>query len=58
MMPFKVSLRNIDRSKIKPMSREEQLALIQKCKNSQAELERVCKEQGIPVPVMVCEGVA
>lgn len=58
MMPFKVSLRNIDRSKIKPRSREEQLAEIQKVKDAQVELERVCKEQGIPVPVMVCDGVA
>lgn len=51
---FRVSLRHIDPSKVKPRSRAEQLAELQKYKDAQADLERICAEKGIPVPVMVC----
>ena len=47
-------LRDLDRSKITPRSREETLARLQQWRDAQANLERVCKEQGVPVPVMVC----
>ncbi|MNM45055.1 hypothetical protein D3C81_559700 [compost metagenome] len=53
MVPF-VALGKLDRSKIQPKPREWHLAQIQKFQAAQAELERVCKEQGIPVPQMVC----
>lgn len=42
----------------KPMTRQEHLDIIQKFKDSQAELERICKEKGWEVPVMVCKVVA
>ncbi|MNQ11041.1 hypothetical protein D3C85_238960 [compost metagenome] len=58
MPPPFVGLRNINRAKIKPMSREEQLKLIKSFKDAQVELERICAEKGIPVPVMVCKAVA
>lgn len=47
-------LSDLDRSLIPPQSREQQLARIQQWKDAQAKLEQTCKEQGIPVPVMVC----
>lgn len=47
-------LSDLDRSKIKPQSREETLARLKQWQDAQDELERVCKEQGIPVPVMTC----
>jgi len=54
MLPPKFVLRNIDRSKIKPASRAEQLERLKKFQDAQVNLERTCKELGIPVPVMVC----
>lgn len=36
-------------------NRQKSLDAVQKFKDAQKELERVCKEQGIEVPVMVCE---
>lgn len=47
-------LSDLDRSKIPPASREKTLEMIQKFQAAQVELERVCKEKGIPVPVMIC----
>lgn len=47
-------LSDLDVSKIKPKSREETLARLKQWKDAQDNLERVCKEQGIPVPIMVC----
>ena len=47
-------LSDLDRSKIPPQSREQQLARLQQWKDAQADLERTCKELNIPVPVMVC----
>jgi hypothetical protein len=47
-------LSDLDRSKIPPQSREQQLARLKQWQDAQDNLERVCKEQGIPVPVMVC----
>lgn len=47
-------LSDLDVSKIKPQSREEALARLKQWQDAQNNLERVCKEQGIPVPVMVC----
>jgi len=35
-------------------NRKKSLDAVQKFKDAQKELERVCEEQGIPVPVMVC----
>lgn len=58
MFPPRFALRNLDRSKIKPLSRTEQLELIQSFQRAQVELERICAEKGIPVPVMVCKAVA
>lgn len=47
-------LSDLDRSKITPKSREETLARLEQWRAAQDNLERVCKEQGIPVPIMVC----
>lgn len=47
-----ISLRNIDRTKIKPVSREEHLARIKVFTDAQKRYEQVCKEMGIePVPI-------
>lgn len=35
-------------------SRARTLEAIRKCREAQAELERVCREKGIEIPVMVC----
>jgi len=47
-------LSDLDRSKIPPQSREQQLTRLKQWQDAQDNLERVCKEQGIPIPVMVC----
>lgn len=47
-------LSDLDRSKIPPQSREQTLARLKQWQDAQDNLERVCKEQGIPVPIMVC----
>lgn len=49
-----IGLRKIDTSKIKPMSREEHTAKIAQWFEAQRKLEEICKEKGIPVPIMVC----
>lgn len=46
-------LRDLDRSKFPIQTREQHLAKIQRWKHAQTNLERVCKEQGITVPLMV-----
>lgn len=51
-----VGLSKMDLSKVKPKSREEHRKTLDRWFESQRELERICKEQGIPVPVMVCGG--
>jgi len=49
-----IKLSNLDPSKIKPSPREETLERLKKWTEAQEKLEKVCKELGIPVPVMVC----
>ncbi len=49
-----IRLSQLDRSKIKPMSREEHTAKIKQWQEAQRKLEALCAEKGIPVPVMVC----
>lgn len=49
-----VGLSKMDLSKVKPKSREEHRKTLDQWFASQRELERICKEQGIPVPIMVC----
>ena len=49
-----IKLSHLDKSKIKPSSREETLERLKKWTEAQEDLERVCKELGIPVPIMVC----
>lgn len=44
----------LDPTKIKTCSREEHLARLERWFEAQAKLEAICKERGIPVPVMVC----
>lgn len=48
-----ISLRNLDPSKIKPVSRDVTLEKIRQFKEAQEKLEQRCKELGIPVPIMV-----
>lgn len=50
---FRVSLRKIVPVP-NPMSRAEHLEKIQQYKDADDELRRICKEKGIPVPVMIC----
>ncbi|MNV14692.1 hypothetical protein D3C71_1053860 [compost metagenome] len=47
-------LRDLDRSKITPQSREQSLARLQRWKDADEALKRVCAEKGIPVPILVC----
>lgn len=35
-------------------SRAKTLETMRKCREAQADLERVCREKGIEIPVMVC----
>lgn len=35
-------------------SRARTLEIMRKCREAQSELERVCREKGIEIPVMVC----
>lgn len=49
-----LSLRDLILPNSIPKPREWHLQQILKYQKAQAELERVCKEQGIPIPVMVC----
>lgn len=53
-MIHSLRLRDIDRSKIKPRSREETLARLQRFSVAQKELEQRCAELGIPVPQLIC----
>lgn len=50
----------IDLSKIKvePGSRERTLEAMERYRKADAELERLCKERGIPVPKLVCSGAS
>lgn len=54
MNKMMIKLSQLDRSKIKPPSREHTLELLNKWKEAQDELERVCKELGIAIPTMIC----
>ena len=49
-----IRLSQLDRTKIKPMSREEHTAKIKQWFDAQLRLEAICKEKGIPVPIMMC----
>lgn len=49
-----IRLSQLDLTKIKPHDRDEHLLRIKKWQDLQAKLEAICKEKGIPVPVMVC----
>ena len=49
-----IKVTKLDLSKIKPTSRQENLERLKRWTEAQEELERVCKELGIPVPIMVC----
>lgn len=42
-----------DRTKIKPQTREEQLERLQRWQEASDQLEKTCKELGIPVPILV-----
>jgi hypothetical protein len=53
-MVFKGVLGKMDLSNVQPKSREEHRKTLDRWFKSQRELERICKEQGIPVPIMVC----
>lgn len=44
----------LDRSNIKPCSREEHQRKLDQFFKAQQKLEERCRELGIPVPVMVC----
>lgn len=44
----------ITRAQIKPHSRDEHLVRIERWNEAQRKLEEICKEKGIPVPIMVC----
>lgn len=49
-----IKLSQLDRSKIKPSSREEHIERIEAWKKAQEALEKICADLGIEVPVMVC----
>lgn len=55
-MKLRGVLGKIDWDKVQPKSREEHRKTLDQWFASQRELERICKEQGIPVPIMVCGG--
>lgn len=53
-MKLRGVLGKMDLSLVQPKSREEHRKTLDRWFESQRELERICKEQGIPVPIMVC----
>jgi len=49
-----IKLSQLDLNKIKPDSRENTRKMLDAYFKAQEELERICKEKGIEVPVMLC----
>ena len=49
-----IKLSQLDPSKIKPESKEHTRKMLDAYFKAQEELERICKEKGIEVPMMVC----
>jgi threonyl-tRNA synthetase len=49
-----IKLSQLERTKIKPSTREEHIERIEAWKKAQEALENICADLGIEVPVMVC----